>query len=92
MATWQGLINDALGGGGFTPGRAGNLLEPGMVIIFGPAGAALVGPGYWCNLDGEGYDRWAAVPGMQVVGVDQRGWDVMHAGATHGQSADDPLT
>jgi hypothetical protein len=75
-----------------TAGPSLSLLEVGMYIAFGPKGAALVGPGYWCNLDSEGYDRMRAIPGMQVVSVDQRGWDVMHAVATHGQSADDPTT
>jgi hypothetical protein len=73
------------------PGKR-SLTEVGMIIVFGPNGAALVGPGYWGNLDGEGYNYWANVPGMVVQSVDQRGWDVMHAGATHGQSADDELT
>lgn len=75
-----------------TPPITSSLLEVGMIIVNGPKGAALVGPGYWGNLDAEGYDRWKAVPGMVVQNVDQRGWDVMHAGATHGQSADDPIT
>jgi hypothetical protein len=85
---WYSRIERAMGG----VFHDTTLIEVGMVIVFGPNGAALVGPGYWCNLDGEGYDRWSQVPGMSVVGVDQRGWDVMHAGATHGQSADDPIT
>jgi hypothetical protein len=92
-ADFQPLVTQYLsGGGGPIPGAPGNLLEVGMFIAFGPNGAALVGAGYWCNLDQEGYDRFRAVPGMVVQSVDQRGWDVLHAGATHGQSADDPLT
>ena len=86
---WYRRINNAMHG---TPTSAVNLVGDGMLIIFGPSGAALVSGGYWCNLDGEGYDYWSKVPGMVVQSVGQREWDVMHAGATHGQSADDPLT
>jgi hypothetical protein len=85
---WQPLVTNALGG----KAAGTSLVELGMYIAFGPNGAALVGPGYWCNIDQEGYDALLKVPGMNVVSVDARGWDVMHACATHGQSADDPTT
>ena len=64
------------------------ITEVGMFIMFGPGGAALVGPGYAKNLNGEEYDRLNKVPGMQVVSVDQRGFDVIRAAACQGDSTD----
>lgn len=86
--TWRPAV---IAGGGATPEppKPKYLTEDDMVIVFGPGGAALVGPGYWCNLDGEGYEQWSAVPGMVVHSVGQRGWDVMRYAALFGADAAD---
>lgn len=55
-----------------------------MFITFGPGGARLCGPGYTKNLDGEEYDALVKVPGMQVLSVDQRQWDVIGAACLYG--------
>jgi hypothetical protein len=60
-----------------------------MLIVFGPGGAALAGPGYFQPIDGESYSYWVRVPGIIVQGVDQRGWDKMRADCLYGQTADD---
>ena len=76
------------GGTGGSEPRIPTLTEVGMFIMFGPGGAALCGPGYIKNLNGEEYDRLSKVPGMQVVSVDQRGWDVTRAALVQGDSTD----
>lgn len=65
------------------------LTEVGMFITFGPGGARLVGAGYTKNLTGEEYDAMTRVPGMQVVSVDQRQWDLMGAACMNGEVAHD---
>jgi hypothetical protein len=73
------------------PPEIPTLTEVGMYVIFGPNGAKLCGPGYEKNLEGEEYDALVAVPGMQVVTVDARGFDVHGAAMTNGHSANDLL-
>ena len=63
------------------------LTEMSMFIVFGPGGAGLAAPGYWKNLSGEEYDLLVAVPGMQTVSTNQRGWDVYYATMLQGRIA-----
>ena len=84
---FQPFVTDALGGGGGPGPAAGSLLELGLMLIFGPSGAALVGAGYWQNLGAESYGYWSSVPGIVQQNVDQRGWDVMRADALYGAGA-----
>lgn len=72
-----------------TPDETPDIARLGMYIVFGPGGARLCGPGYIKNLDGEEYDALLNVPGMAVLTVDQRGFDVHGAAMTNGQSAND---
>jgi hypothetical protein len=58
-----------------------------MFIVFGPGGARLCGPGYIKNLSGEEYDLLTKVPGMQVVSVDQRAFDVAGAACMQGDNS-----
>jgi N-acetylmuramoyl-L-alanine amidase len=83
---WYERIEAAMGGGGGKPSTP-TLTEIGMVVVFGPGGAALASPGYWQNLDQEGLDYWKAVPGMVVQYVEQRAWDVMRANCLYGTGA-----
>jgi hypothetical protein len=62
----------------------------GMYVVFGPNGARLCGPGYWKNLDEEEYAAICTVPGIQLIEVDQRGFDVHGAIAINGTTADQP--
>jgi hypothetical protein len=64
-----------------------SLVEVGMFIVFGPGGARLCGPGYIKNLSGEEYDLLTKVPGMQVVSVDQRAFDVAGAACMQGDNS-----
>lgn len=81
--------------GGYEPGtpepeppKIKTLTEVGMFITFGPGGARLCGPGYTKNLEGEEYDALVKVPGMQVLSVDQREWDVIGAACAQGEPVD----
>lgn len=77
------------GPGGPNPPAVPTLTEVDMYIVHGPNGAKLCGPGYEKNLDGEEYEALTKVPGMQVVSVDGRGFDVHGAAMTNGHSAND---
>jgi len=82
---------NGIGGGGpppIDPPKIKTLTEVGMFITFGPGGARLCGPGYTKNLDGAEYDALVKVPGMQVLSVDQREWDLIGAACKQGEPFD----
>lgn len=84
----------AVGLGGLTPieppePEVPTLTEVGMFITHGPGGARICGPGYTRNLDGDEFDALKLVPGMQVLTVDQRQWDLIGAACMNGEVAHD---